>query len=227
MSRGLPPLLLVVAAVAMAALPASEPVMPDGTVSIHGRWRPDQRGADLRFWLRLTPPSAQHGGHRLIELVSEARSAPPPALEQPRRSDCPFLVVDAMGRLMAWDDRTTATRIDRVADGYQGSIELVRRDDQAPGERPVLMRCLAGWERSTAPLLLALAWRDQADADIPLIDPLGGGSAGLLRWRAAVVDLGGRPCRVEADAAGRLQRLVADDGAPLVSVLARTESPPP
>ena len=198
---------------------AAEFGLPTGTWSCHGTAILRGQGAPERFWLRLLPPEPSFGGHRVLQVVY---SPPPPqALGGTHLADVPFLLLDDQARIVAWNERsglsqaapgstaaaTWVVTLDRTPENH---TELVSQQRQVPGPR--------GWDRSIAPLLLALSWRAGTRADLPLVDLFGDQAPARCTWNGTAVNLDQEALTVEPDADGRLKRLIDAKGTPLVVV---------
>jgi hypothetical protein len=198
---------------------AAEAVLPAGTWSCHGTATLRGQTAAERFWLRLLPPDRAFGGNRVLQVVY----TPPPAqaLGGTHLADVPFLLLDEQARVVAWNERsglshaapgsTAATtwivQLDRTPENH---TELVSQERQVPGPR--------GWDRSIAPLLLAMVWRADTTAQLPVVDLFGDEPPAVCSWNGAQVTLDQQKLTIEADTAGRLRRLVDVTGSPLVVV---------
>jgi hypothetical protein len=199
--------------------PAAELAVPVGTWSCHGTAILRGQTTAERFWLRLLPPDQKFGGNRVLQVVY----SPPPAqaLGGTHLADVPFLLLDEQARVVAWNERsglsqaapgTTAAatwvvQLDRTPENH---TELVSQERQVPGPR--------GWDRSIAPLLLAMVWRADSSADLPLVDLFGDEPPATCAWKGTQVTLGKQNLTVEADSAGRLKRLVDTSGSPVVVI---------
>lgn len=209
-------ILLVLAAAAPAVDPL--PVLPAEGQELHGRLHAEGGAAAAPFWLRLGLPEARFAGGRMLELVWE----PPPAaaLAGTVLADCPFVLLDAQARVLAWNGRHTLSQAEPEAQGYRvlrGVVEgagidarEVAHERRLPGPR--------AWDRRLAPLLLALAWRADGAATVPVTDLFGDLPPIELSWRGADVRCGAETWRAEAGPHGRLQRLCAADGRLLLAL---------
>ncbi len=194
---------------------ADLPTLPRGSWECHGTARLRGQAEAQRFWLRLMPPDKQYGGNRVLQVVYTPPG--PAALGGTHLADVPFLLLDDRARLVAWNERTgmsltapgAAYRVtrDRTPDDRTDIVTDVR---DIPGDR--------GWDRTIAPLLLALAWRTATAAELPLVDLYGDEPAATVSWNGPTVHLGGTDLRIEPDAKGRLARMVDGQGTPLVTV---------
>lgn len=199
------------------AVGAPPPVAPAGKVELHGSF------AGNPFWVRLGEPSPEFGGKRRLELVYT-----PPAPEVVSGSiihDSPLLLVDDRLAVVEWNNRDGATGITSTVapDGYK----LVR-EVHGEGERIELFsRTLVGapaWDLRLAPVLLALAWRGgEPMRAIRVVDFWGPRASEplLLTIVGTEVSIGDERWTVEADADGRLRRLLAEDGSALLTVEGR------
>ena len=208
-------LLALVGGVAMSA----EASLPAGTWSCHGTVVLRGQTSPGRFWLRLLPPDPAFGGHRVVQVVY---TPPPPlALGGTHLADVPFLLLDDQARIVAWNERsglsqaspgssmsaTWVVTLDRTPENH---TEIVSQQRQVAGPR--------GWDRSIAPLLLALAWRAGTSVELPLVDLFGDEPPANCSWNGTAVTMDTQTLTVEPDADGRLKRLVAANGSPLVVV---------
>ena len=211
-------LLTLFAAADMRAM-AAEVSLPSGTWSCHGTVALRGQASLERFWLRLLPPDSAFGGHRVVQVVY---TPPPPlALGGTHLADVPFLLLDDEARIVAWNERsglsqaapgstaaaTWVVTLDRTPENH---TEIVSQQRQVPGPR--------GWDRSIAPLLLALVWRTGTRSALPLVDLFGDEPASQCAWDGTSVTMGKQLLTVEPDADGRLKRLIGDNGSPLVVV---------
>ena len=197
---------------------AADPVLPGGTVELDGTWKGQP------FWLRLEPPAPERGGNRLLRLVY----TPPPAaaLGGTVLMDCPFLLVDGAGRLIAWNDRTGSSQVQPGK--ARGTVRVTRdrtSDHGDPKLEEVIVSGPRSWELTVAPVLLALAWAPTG-AEVPVRDLFTGGVSGSVSWQGAEVRIAGVPYAVENDAAGRLRRLLDAQGSPVLTVAHRISKAP-
>lgn len=206
-------LLVLLAAGVLAA--AELPTLPAGTWECHGTARLRGQTEAQRFWLRLTPPDKQYGGNRVLQIVYTPPE--PAALGGTHLADVPFVLLDDHARVVAWNERSGMSQTapgavyrvtrDRTPDDRTDIATDVR---DVPGER--------GWDRTIAPLLLAVAWRAGTSAELPLVDLYGDEPASTASWNGPSVHLAGADLRIEADAKGRAARVVDGQGTPLVTV---------
>ncbi len=216
-----PSRLIVLLALAVVAL-AQDPALPLGQVEVHGRWR---TGADLQpFWARLLPPDPAFGGNRTLQVVYQP---PPPAtLGGTRLVDCPFLLLDQTGCLVAWNDRNGNSEARR-----QGTRYAVKRD-RTPDDKADLQVVSAevgpapAWDRTVAPLLVALTWTPDSNRVIPVVDLYGDQPAAAVAWNRSEVLLGGLTCRAVAGPDGTLKSLVTDRNVDLLIIDERKERAP-
>ena len=198
------------------------PTLAAGTWECHGTATLAGQTQAQRFWLRLLPPDAKFGGNRMLQLVYTP--ADPAALGGTHLGDSPFLLLDEHARLVAWNDRaglTQATSSTKAGATYHVTRERMADEtvaNQAPHTVPRSFSGERGWEATTALLLLALAWRADTRAQIPLYDLFGEGATAAISWSGTTVSCAGRAWRIEADAQGRLKRLLDEHGMPLVIV---------
>ena len=206
-------LLLVLTTAAAADLPTA----PSGVVEMHGTFNGE------RFWARLNLAEARFGNHRMLELLY---SPPlPAAIGGAHLVDCPFLLLDDRLRLMAWNGRDTTQQVVPSTTGYRITRELERPidagKDAAPDsdEREIAMA--RGWDERLVPVMLVLAWRAGASAEMPIADLFGPPTAAsTVSWRDGAVVVGGRPYRATPDASGRLARLEDAAGTAVITVAA-------
>ncbi len=184
-------------------LSAQDLVLPTGTTEIHGRWR---TGATLEpFWARLLAPDPAYGGHRVLQVVYQPPA--PATLGGTTLLDCPFLLVDGAGRLIAWNERTGHSSAELTAGVY-----VVQRDRTPDALSSItLVEARVGpapaWDRTMAPLLLALTWTPAGRATVPVVDLYGGQPASAVAWNRGEVSLAGQACRAFAGPTGTLIRL--------------------
>lgn len=202
-----------------AALSAGEalPAAPEAVRELHGTL-----GGE-RFWARLTPPNPAFGNNRVLQLVYTP--PPPAALAGAHLPDCPFLLVDASLRLVAWNGRDTqaAVRVDRNGYRVTRDEEIPTQDgaDAVPSSRTIAVPGPAGWDERIAPVLIALAWRAGGSAEVPCYDLFAAApTASAVRWTDTQVVIAGRQHRAVADTAGRLLRLEDASGGPVITVTA-------
>lgn len=211
-------LLVLVALVAGLAAAEPLPVLPAGRIELHGRLHVEGGAAAAPVWLRLAEPEARFAGGRMLELVWE----PPPAaaLDGAVLADCPFVLLDQHGRVRAWNGRHTLSQAEPAGAGYRVVRGVVEGEGIAAHEVG-LERTLPGpraWDRRLAPVLLALAWRPDTAAAVPVVDLFGALPATELSWRGEAVRCGAAVWRVQAGRDGRLQRLTDGDGRVLLAL---------
>lgn len=220
MSRILSLLILTLCLMHAADLPSLPlPSLPTGTWECHGTVK--LRGQDTaeRFWLRLLPPDKEFAGNRVLQLVY----TPPPAtaLGGTHLADVPFVLLDTNARVMAWNDRAGMSQ---VTPGKAGSATYVASRDRTPTDHTEIAtdeRIIPGergWDRSLAPLLLALVWRADQHVQLPCVDLFADEPSTTVSWNGPLVEVAGQQLRVVPDAAGRLQTLVDAQGVALVTV---------
>ena len=195
----------------------AEPIAPIGLDTFHGTF------ANAPFWFRLQAPDKQFGKNRVCELVYT-----PPKVEElagTHLSDCPFLLVDAAARIVAWNGRDIGTKaVPAAPTGYQvthersvgtGEDRQISLDDiKIPGD--------LGWDLRIAPILLALTWKPDTSASVRLIDLFGPrhAEALTLSWKNTAVTMAGVQYTITQNAQGQLATLTAADGTNLITVMA-------
>ncbi|MBA3687003.1 MAG: hypothetical protein H0W72_17420 [Planctomycetes bacterium] len=176
------------------------------------------RGA--RFWVRLHPP-AVGGEARQLELVYTPPT--PEALGGSVLHDSPYLQVDGHLAIIAWDLRDGLSGIKPTKDpaGYKVMREMVVGDDHTIKARAILGA--RGWDLHLVPVLLALGWRADANAEVRLIDFYGarGLEPLVARWSPGELTVAGERWQAEADADGRLLRLRDAAGGEILVVAGR------
>jgi hypothetical protein len=221
----LPPARLAAAdaAPAVTAAPAL-PALPAGTAEIHGSW------AGQPYWARVLPADPHYGGQRLLQL---SWPPPPPAsIGGVRLVDCPFVLLDAQGRVVAWNGRDSLSQaMPGAPDGYQVSREIDEGsgEDAHAVEHKRIIHGPRGWDLQLAPLLLALTWHDGSAAAVPIVDLFGmrGDHQLAMRWRDRQAVIAGLGLVIEPDHDGACARILdSNTGAVLLSVDGRTQGSP-
>ncbi len=211
-------LLLLACQGRMLAAEDLSPALPAGTWEVHGNAK--LRGQSLadRFWLRLLPADPVYGRNRILQVVY----TPPPAtaLGGTRLSDTPFVLLDPHSRLMAWNDRGSSSQMQPAAGMYVVGRDRTPSDDTNIVIDEKKLSVERGWDRSLAPLLLALLWRTESTASFPCVDLFGDEPTTTLSWHGPLVTCGQDTWQVMADANGRLAKLLDAQGGELVSVSA-------
>jgi hypothetical protein len=210
-------LILFVAWAGAAELPDLAP----GLWECHGQVRLRGQSVAEPFWFRLLPSDPKFGGNRLLQLVY----TPPPAaiLDGTHLADAPFLLLDAHARLVAWNDRAGMSQI---APGPAGTATYVATRDRTPNDQSTVTtheRRLGGergWELSVAPLLLALVWRQDSQAELPCVDLYGDAPSAIVRWHGTEVAIADQVFTISADPQGRLQRLGRPGEPPVLTITA-------
>jgi hypothetical protein len=178
-----------------------------------------------RFWARLLTSDKQFGGNRKLELVYTPPA--PAAIAGTVLSDCPFLLLDDHARIVAWNGREGLSNVLRASDpdGYKVSREVHESTDvDAPSTAK--NRTIGGaraFDLHLAPLLVALAWRPEGTAKVPVVDLFGARAAENLEagWSSAGVEIAGERYTVEPDPQGRLLRLRDAKGVEVVTIEGR------
>lgn len=173
-----------------------------------------------RFWIRLHPASAEYGGHRSLEVLY-----PPPHVDDTAGAilnDCPRVLVDAQLRVLAWREpgQSFAQAIYQAgedpAKGFPGysvvrEVEQVTPDVTFAIEEQRVVSGAIGWDRRLALPMLALNWRAGSSGAMPVVDLWGEHPTAELAWLDTTVQLpDGRAGTIEADADGRLARVLVD-----------------
>ena len=192
--------------------------LPTGTWECHGTAKLRGQSDAERFWLRLKPTDAAYGHLRIVEVVY---TPPTPAmLGGTHLSDTPFWLLDTRTRLMAWNDRGTSSQMQPSAGVYQVTRDRTPSDqtDIVLNEKKFAVN--RGWDRTAAPLLLALSWRADTDLMVPCVDLFGDEPDTTLSWHGPEVHVGSDTWKVTADEHGRLAKLHDAQGGEVVSVTA-------
>ena len=219
-------ILLLSAQVLAADLPLQPrlpllPLLPEGTWECHGVARLRGQEKLQQFWLRLLPPDKEFAGNRVVQVVY----TPPgtAALGGTHLTDVPFILLDAHSRILAWNDRKGMSQ---MTPGKAGTATYVVSRDRTPTDHTQIVtdeKTIPGeraWDRTLAPLLLTLAWRPQQNVMLPCVDLFGDETISTVSWNGPAVSLAGQDLQVEADASGRVKRLVDVHGDPLVTITA-------
>lgn len=176
------------------------------------------------FWARLQAPDKQFGGNRVLQLVYT-----PPAeseLGGAHLSDCPFILLDAQLRVVAWNGRDTGSKaVPSVPNGYAitREISVLENGDKRIDLDQRKVTGDRGWDLRLAPVLLALGWRSGATGTVRAIDLFGPRHAEALTvtWTDTAITIAGTTFTAVPDANGRLATLTAADGTHLLSVTGR------
>lgn len=216
-------LLAILLATLAWAVDTPLPTAPAGVPELHGTL------GGARFWARLSAAKAEFGGDRMLELVYT-----PPAPAQLGGAilvDCPFLLLDANLRLVAWNGRDGLSKAIARPDGYHVTRELEGKTIDGAAPAPTSAAGIVaggrGWDERTAPVLLALAWRRGSAASVPCYDLFAQSPvASAASWDGDRAVIAGRQFRVTADDAGRLLRLDDAAGNALLTVTSWIQTTP-
>jgi hypothetical protein len=151
---------------------------------------------------------------------------PPASLGGTHLADCPFVLVDGAGRIIAWNERLGQSEAQRQNGGYRILLDRTPADHLAIETVTVEVTGPPAWDLGLAPLLLALGWKAGGSASVPVRDLYGDRGTGTVSWEDATVTLAGRACRIEPSAAGRLARLTALPGDLLLTIDGYRETSP-
>ncbi len=207
---------------------ADLPVLPDGTWECHGTVRLRGQEQAERFWLRLLPPDKEFAGNRVLQIVYTP--SPASALGGTHLADVPFVLLDGNARVMAWNDRAGMSQ---VTPGKAGTATYVASRDRTPTDHTEIVtdeRIIPGergWDRTLAPVLLALVWRADQKLLLPCVDLFADEPTATIAWDGPAVTLAGQQLRVEPDTGGRLKRLVDAQGTPVVTITDWLKEGPP
>ena len=192
--------------------------LPSGIWECHGTAKLRGQTTASRFWIRILPPDATYGHHRIVQVVY---TPPVPAtLGGTHLSDTPYWLLDTRTRLMAWNDRGTSSLMQPAAGAYQVTRERTPSDDTNIVLDEKKFTVSRGWDRTAAPLLLALSWRLNTELVLPCIDLFGNEPDTTISWHGPQVHLGSDTWTVLADEQGRLAKLLDASGAEVLSVTA-------
>lgn len=177
------------------------------------------------FWARRLPPSAAYGGNQILQLVYTPPA--PEHLDGTHLIDCPFILLDARARLVAWNGRSTLsfiTLLERGA-GYHISreIETGTGDDKQIQAQEQNLTLGRQWDLRLLPLHLALVWTASGTGHETALDffvakpppPID------IRWSPGTLTIGTATWRVDADAQGFVTALTDDTGRARIQVTAR------
>ena len=206
---------------AQQALSAAEETgiaLPAGTWECHGTAKLRGQTTASRFWFRLLPPDATYGQNRIVQVVYTPPS--PATLGGTHLSDTPYWLLDTRTRLIAWNDRGTSSMMQPAAGAYQVTRERTPSDDTNIVLDEKKFTVSRGWDRTAAPLLVALSWRVNSEITLPCIDLFGNEPDTTISWQGPQVHMGSNRWSVVADQHGRLAKLMDASGAEVVSVTA-------
>lgn len=192
--------------------------LPAGIWECHGTATLRGQPTASRFWIRLLSPDATYGHNRIVQVVY---TPPIPAtLGGTHLSDTPYWLLDTRTRLMAWNDRGTSSLMQPAAGAYQVTRDRTPSDDTNIVLDEKKFTVSRGWDRTAAPLLVALSWRTNTEFVLPCIDLFGNEPDTTISWQGPQVHLGSDKWTVVADEHGRLAKLQDASGAEMVSVTA-------
>lgn len=202
-------------------LSAGESLVDTNQHELHGTF------AGQPFWTRLTLPEKQFGNNRVLQLVYT-----PPSdayLGGAHLSDCPFLLLDAHLRIVAWNGRDTGTQaVPAAPNGYSitREVSIIEGDDKRIDLQQRTITGERGWDLRVAPVLLALGWRSGSTFTTRAIDLFGPrhGETLTITWQDTNVTIAGTTYTAIPDDKGRLKSLANADGTVLLSVTTRTSS---
>ncbi len=191
-----------------SALTDVAPAIPElaaATSELHGLLRGQP------FWARLLAPDARFDGNRMLELVY---SPPTPSeLDGTVLVDCPFILLDASLRVVAWNGRDGLSKIERPAksQAYKVTREVHAGDGDASAITPMVRTITIGaaWDLRLAPILLAFTWREATTGRARLVDFFGPRAKERLEiaWTPESLQIAGESHTPKAAPDGRLQRL--------------------
>jgi hypothetical protein len=210
-------ILVVLAAVAASAEENLPSLIDERVLEINGAWDGQP------FWARLLPADTRFGGKRMLQLLYS-----PPSEQElggARLVDCPFVLLDAHARVVAWNGRDGLSQATPAPGGYRVVREVTRGEGEAAhgiGEERMLRSGL-GWDVHLAPVLLALTWKSGGSVRVPVIDLFGQRAEERLSaaWNGERAELAGEACTIEGDARGFLLRLKDAHGKIRLEISAR------
>jgi hypothetical protein len=201
-------------AIEPAAKPESLPSIGEQVIEVDGTYR------GKPFWAKLRMADGQFENNRMLELVY---TPPPPAdLDNTVVTDCPFVLLDKHLRVIAWNGRHGLSKVIRIDTGYKVQRELLQIGE---GEDEALTRTMTmtvgpAWDLHIAPILLAMCWRADASAKVPVVDLFGAQVKKLTyaAWSPGKVEIAGETLQATADADGRLIKLVDSKGYTVLTI---------
>lgn len=177
------------------------------------------------FWAKLLAPDGKFGGNRVLQLVYT-----PPAPEQvdgAHLSDCPFVLLDAHLRVVAWNGRDSASAAEPILKplGYRISRDLLVGDgDNKHSEAvPRVLAGEVGWDLNLTPVLLALGWKEGTTCQVRAVDLFGPRwhEQMTVGWIQRSVAVAGATWTVIPDEQGRLRSVAASGGEVVLDVRGR------
>jgi hypothetical protein len=197
-----------------AAEVESLPTISDQVIEFDGTYR------GKPFWARLRAADGKFENNRMLELVY---TPPPPAqLDNTVLSDCPFVLLDSHLRVIAWNGRHGLSKVIRTDGRYKVQRELM---ETAGGEgeattRTMTMTVGPAWDLHIAPILLAMCWRADASARVPVVDLFGAQVKKLSYavWSPGKIEIAGETLQATAGADGRLIKLDDSKGYSVLTI---------
>ena len=200
--------LLLFSCLSRGNLPAADPAfISDKQLECHGVFQ------GQRFWMRLMPLDKQFGG-RVLQLVYTQPT--PESLGGTVLVAHPFILLDARGAVLAWNerqdgvsgivykDKTYNVTLGRF-EGTKENAVLKQADRKAPVSAPL-------WDSSLAPLILALCWKDGERSVSALNffqqEPP---KPQKIAWNTTTFTIGTDIWTISADGQGRLKTLTKAD----------------
>jgi hypothetical protein len=195
------------------------PTIAPDVIEIHGTLHGQP------FWAKLLAPDAQFDNHRMLQLVYTPPD--PKEIDGTVMVDCPFILLDQHGRVVAWNGRDGLSNIVRGKEGtYEVSRELHEKPeggsdgDAALSSTTRTIHSSLAWDLRLAPVVAALAWKSDA-AEARVLDFFGPRAKEKMTvaWNGAEVTLAGEKLRVEMDGQGRLTGLLTADETKVLTVV--------
>jgi len=164
------------------------------------------------LWARWLPKDPAFDHQRVLQVVY---APPAPAqLDHVQLSDCPFILLDAEARIVAWNGRSTASAVVSTTKGYRITRELDIPNDQQLRHDERVLTTPKTWDLRLVPLHLALVWSAKGSGTASAVDLFATkpGAPVVITWSPGRLTVGPATWRPHPDGAGHLHQLFDSEG---------------
>lgn len=167
-------------------------------------------------WARWLMPDPAYGGGRLLQLVY---TPPLPAtIDGTHLIDCPFLLLDAEARVIAWNGRGTLSFIKPLEKGHGYTIsretETGTGDTVGIASDEQILHSPRVWDMRLLPVHLALIWTATGSGRAQAIDLFAAHPSPAIdiRWSPGQLMVGTAAWSIIADKQGYLAQVIDESG---------------